>query len=259
MLSAAIAKPKWHNIIENRRFSETVRLVGSKFNNTLVRNITIENVNGDGIFIKDVENLRIENIIIRNIKKGSGIRLSMSGSTSNVSIINNQLENISNNGINVGQRSKKSVDHKNLLIAGNTIKNACTTAKKGLHHAIYVQAQDFYIVGNRIFECPDGNGISLRSSGVVEKNVIKNTGKSGIAYYDDHKSGPSNTLRIEHNIIRDYGQDSKRNAIDILPLSNPNLSVRKFIIRNNDISDSNISIENKKLPQIREFIIENNE
>lgn len=90
----------------------------------------------------------------------------------------------------------------------------------------------------------DGNGISVRSSGVVRGNTVDGTAKSGIAYYADHMHGPSNTLIIEQNTLRNVGRDSGRCAIDLLSIPDRRLAVRKFVIRDNDIApDAKCDIE----------------
>ena len=253
----SLAGDQWNTIIENKTFTKTLRLVGSEFNNTLVRNIIVENTDGDGIYIKDVKNLRIENVTVRNIKD-SGIRLGISGSTESVEIINSVVKNIGKNGINAGQRHKKNIDHKNLRIVGNTVRNACLRGSKGLHHALYIQTQDFYIADNIIDTCKDGNGISVRSSGVVENNEISNTGKSGITYYDDHLKGPSSTLVIKNNKIRNAGLRFNRGAIDIISKKTGYRTVDHFLIENNNISHHKIGIDKKLKKANKTIELKNN-
>src|SRR5690554_4771940 len=112
--------PKYDNIIENATYDSTLRLTGSEWNNTLVRNVVIENVNGNGVFLRDVKNVTFENVTIRNVS-GDGIKLSTDGSTSNVVISNSNISNIGEDGINAGQRYQNGVDHPGLEIIGNTI------------------------------------------------------------------------------------------------------------------------------------------
>lgn len=231
----AAEEGQWDRIIEGKVLTKTLTLDGSGFDNSLLRNLVIKDVKGDGILLRNVNNVRIENIQIYDVT-GNGIRLSMSGSTSDVIIEGNRIIRAEKNGINAGQRHKKGVDHKGLIIRNNVVKDTGLSGFRGLHHGIYVQAQDFYIAGNMIINAADGNGISVRSSGVVENNIIKGAGKSGIAYYADHMSGVTKTLIVRGNEIADIGRKVKRAAIDVLPPKHEEYSVHMIEIKDNVFS-----------------------
>ena len=150
-------------IVENLVLDDTLDLSGPEWNNTLVRNVTIQNVNGNGIMLRDVSNVRIENVTIKNVT-GDGIKLSTMGSTSDVVIVNCKISDIGDDGINAGQRKADGVDHPGLKIIGNTIDNTgLNSGTSGLLHGIYVQTSDFLIEGNVITNSVDGNAISVRS------------------------------------------------------------------------------------------------
>ena len=85
--------PQYDNIIENVTYNSTLRLTGSEWDNTLVRNVVIENVNGNGALLRDVDNVTFENVTIRNVS-GDGIKLSTQGSTSNVVISNSDISRV---------------------------------------------------------------------------------------------------------------------------------------------------------------------
>ncbi len=122
-----------------------------------------------------------------------------------------------------------------------TTRSSATTSRtlafrldtSGKLHGIYVQAQDFLIEDNTVINATDGNGISVRSSGVVRNNTVNGTAKSGISYYADHMRGPSNQLLIEDNMISNVGQKSSRTGIDLLEIPNRRYAVRNYIIRDN--------------------------
>lgn len=222
VLSAQI----WDNVIENLDTTGTISLVGASWNNTLIKNCTIHNTGtgNDGIFLRDVQNVRIENCTIYDIDGQGGIRLSISGNgTDSVVIINNTLYNLQENGINAPQRSQNStpLNQDNLVIEGNTIYNTGLGSSSGLHHAIYCQAADFKIVNNKIFGIRDGNGISVRSTGKISRNIISGESKANkpaIRYYSDHFTGNSDSLVIENNII--YNDSSVAHALDIFDFAN---------------------------------------
>lgn len=224
-------------IIENLVLKDTLRLEGSAYNNTLVRNVTISGVNGDGILLRNVSNVRIENVKINNVS-GTGIKLSTEGSTSNVKIVNNTITNIGKDGILGGRR--QGVDHLGVEIVGNTIANAGYSGNSGLLHGIYMQSSEFLLERNRIYDSTDGNGITVRSSGVVRGNYIEDSDKSGIAYFADHPAGSSDRLVIENNIVVASGLGANRSDIDLIGVqgSQAALAVGRVVVRGNTLTDN---------------------
>ena len=93
------------------------------------------------------------------------------------------------------QCSEDGVDHHNLVIKENVIFDNGTNDHE---HNIYVQVADSLIENNTMYNS-SGNGISIRSTGVVRNNVIWNSAKSCIRYFNDHAPGPPDTLIIENN------------------------------------------------------------
>lgn len=245
----------WNNVIQNIDTTGTINLTDSSWNNTLIKNCTIHNTGAgnDGIFLRDVTNVRIENCVIYDIDGQGGIRFSISGKgADNVQIINNTLYNLQGNGINAPQRSQNSIplNQDNLEISGNTIYNSGLGSSNGLHHAIYCQAGDFKIMDNIIFGIRDGNGISVRSSGIISGNIVSGESKSNkpaVRYYSDHFTGNSDTLLIENNIL--YNDRSSANTLEVFDFaelyqnsSGGNHIVKNFNIRFNTI----ISLQSKK-------------
>src|SRR5690606_33898243 len=148
--------------------------------------------------------VRIENSTVENIS-GVGIKLSSMGSTENISIVNNTISNIGDNGIGAAQRSKKGVDHPGLQIIGNKIDTTGTAGSGGYYHGVYVQSQAYLVRNYSMTISAAGNGISVRSSGVVRGNVVVGTGKSGIFSLSDHLRGPSDTVIFDNDIVTNTG------------------------------------------------------
>ncbi len=196
----------WQRIVENLELEgKGLRLTGREWDHVLIRNVTIRNAPDTAIYLRDVENVRIENCVI--LGAGAwGILLSSRGSTRDVTIVGNQIRDTGKDGIHAAQRVHEGVDHPGLRIVGNTIENTGLDLTHGLH-GIYVQSKDFLIEGNRVLDTNAGNGISVRSSGVVRENRVidvvreESDGGYGIAYYSDHAAGPSGTLEIVGNVI----------------------------------------------------------
>lgn len=246
---------QWTRLIAGIDSTTTLRLDGPEWNNTLVKDAVIHDVTGDGIYINDVSNVCIEGVTVRNVS-GSGIRLGISGSTTDVTIVGSQVSDTGHNGINAGQRHSLGVDHTNLQILRNTVSTTGKTGTQGLHHGLYIQASDFLIDGNNVTASLDGNGISVRSSGIVRNNTVDGAAKSGISYYSDHMRGPTNTLVIESNTVRNAGLNSTRVAINVLNIFDPALTVQSFIINNNDIGSSRVDVhEDYKNPDIYQVVL----
>lgn len=225
-------------IIENLTLNTTAVIEGPEWDNTLIRNITISDVDGDGMVLRNVNNVRVENVTIQNIT-GSGIKLSTLGSTSNVQLVGNTISGVGHDGINSGQRI--GVDHPGLQILDNTISRTGLSGQgHGLLHGIYIQSTEFLVQGNQIYDSFDGNGISVRSSGVVRQNYIDNSEKSGISYFADHAAGISNSLLIENNIVVSAGHNGSRSDINLLHIPNGqgNAAVDHIIVRDNILTNN---------------------
>ncbi len=207
-------------IIENVVLTDTLVLEGTDWDNTLIRNVIIKDVSGNGILLRDVANVRIENVTIHNVT-GDGIKLSTQGGTRDVVIVDSHLHDIGQDGINAGQRDDNDVDHPGLRILNNTLEDVAQNGRgDGMLHGIYVQSTDYVIDGNIIHGVPDGNGISVRSSGQVSNNHISETEQSGIAYFANNYKGSSDALVIRDNVLADTGRDGLRSPIDLLEVYN---------------------------------------
>jgi Ca2+-binding RTX toxin-like protein len=221
-------------IVENLVLTSTLRLDSSEWDNTLVRNVTIKNASGDGIFIKGVKNVKIENVTIDKVS-GSGIRLSSTDSTKDVVLENNKITNIGVNGIGAAQRIADGVDHPGLVIRGNHIQNTGQKSPgNGLDHGIYVQTSDVLVEYNTVLNSAAGNGISIRSSGVVQYNTIDGAYEAGVGYFPDHMAGPSDKLVVHGNVIKNWGKASANyGGVMIKTGSDHSLAVDDFVTTNN--------------------------
>ena len=70
-------------------------------------------------------------------------------------------------------------------------------------HGIYMMSSGFIIEDNRIDTVINdgGNGISVRSNGIIRRNLVTGATKAGISYYSDHPS--AGTILVENNIVYD--------------------------------------------------------
>lgn len=192
------------HVIDGYESTKTLRLTGAANDNTLVRNCRIHDTSDDGIFIQGVKNVVITGCTFENIGGQAAVRGSVTAGSSDVVLYDNTVIGAAMNGFNFGQRIADGVDHQRLRIIGNRLRDTGRDDDDGLTHGLYIQSQDFEISGNTILGPRDGNGISVRSSGVVRCNVVSGASKSrkpGIRYFSDHTVGPSDTLRIERNRV----------------------------------------------------------
>ena len=247
---------EFEQILEGFECTSTLELRGADFNNTLVRDFYIHDVVGDGIFLKDVSNVKIEQGRIENITSpnqftdaGSGIKFSGTGSTSHVTLNNITIKNTDINGIVAFQNEGEGVNHSFLRILNNYIDGTGNKnnyyAANGKYHGIYMQAQDFLIEENIVLNSR-GHGISVRSSGEISGNVVGFTGRSGIAYFNDHQRGASNELIIQDNLVAGNADGSAsvaplQSAIELVDNggNEENLVENFFILSNTAISNIN--------------------
>lgn len=230
---------QFDHVLEDFEQTETLRLEGAEWDNTLVRNCRIHDTPEDGIFVKNVRNVVVTGCEIWNVG-GKAIKTSSTGSTENVTIDGNNIHDTAGTAIHSPQRSADGIDHKNLKILNNVIENTGLEDTEGSAHPIYVQSQDFLIEGNVIAGSRGGNGISVRSSGVVRCNKVSGTsydGKPAIRYYSDHQTGISNTLLIEKNDVVDdtIGIDLKAPTDRSDGQTGLDHVVKNFIIRYNSV------------------------
>lgn len=224
-------------VIENQTFNSTVLIDGHEYDGTIIRNCTFEDINGDGLQIRDVNNLCIEDCIFRNISEDA-IRFRNSGSSDGVKIVDNQFYNIEENGILAPE------NHVNTVISRNIMDNIATNNTSSLggspHHGIYFQGENVTITENEIHGVVNnqGNCISIRTYGTISRNTLYNATDHGISYFSDHP-GYSGELLIENNIIFDNG----KRAINLASNGNTGNHIGTATIRFNTLlSNTNSTI-----------------
>jgi hypothetical protein len=183
----------WKKVIESQNFTDTLNL-DTGDDNTLILNATFHDIDGAAITLRNVKNVYIKNCLIYNIKE-NGIVLRSTGGSQNVTIDGCTIHNIGRSGI-LAKRPHEGGNHTNLVIKNNTIYK---TGKTEYDHSIYVQAADSRIYNNTLYTT-GGNGVSIRTSGIVSGNRIRDAQKSCIRYYSNHIPGPSQALYIQNNL-----------------------------------------------------------
>ncbi len=234
----ALIEPDETELISGKTFNETVLIDGHKYDGLIIEDCIFENIDGDALQIRNVNNLTIQNCTFKEIGDDA-IRFRNSGSSDNVIIKDNLIYNIQGNGI-LGYET-----HSNTIIKGNTIYNAGlenTSSLSGApQHGIYFQGKNFLITHNIIYNIinENGNCISVRSYGKITRNTLYNADKHGVSYYSDHP-GVDGELIIENNIIYDNG----KRGVNLNTNGNPNNHIGNAIIRFNTIVVSSKSAIN---------------
>jgi hypothetical protein len=222
---------KWETIIENQEFTQTLQLEDED-DNTLILNATFHDIDGSALMLRNVSNVYIKNCTIYNVAE-DGIVLRSTGSTRNVTIDGCTIYNTGHNGILAKQGEEESVDHANLIIKNNTLYANGTTDSD---HGMYIFATDSVIENNVVYGSK-GNGISLRSSGIVRGNKIWDTEKSCVRYHSDHAPGASNTLLIENNVCyqKQAGEGTPGISLSREEIAPESWLLQNYIIRFNTV------------------------
>lgn len=194
-------EPKSNTLYINNTFNRTVEI--ENVSNVAIVNSTFSNRRGHGVTIGNSSNIKIAGSNFHKIRD-TAILLRRSGGTNNVAIFKNNITEIGGDGVHAAKRFKQNVDHTNLVIYENTIKNV-GLKKEAQFHGIYTQSSGVNIVKNNVSGFVDGNGISVRSDGLVWANYVDIvSGRkhgSGIKYFSDHKTGNSKTLIVADNTV----------------------------------------------------------
>ncbi|MEO1026378.1 MAG: right-handed parallel beta-helix repeat-containing protein [Pseudomonadota bacterium] len=252
-----ISRGDYKHVVENQTFNSDFDAKSDTLyvNSTFKRNVDVSDVSnvafvnstftnrrGYGISIADASNIKIAGSTFRKIRD-TAILLRRSGSTRNVSIFNNDIAEIGGDGIHAAKRFKRNVDHINLVIYDNKVRDV-GLKKKDLYHGIYTQSSEVKIINNHVSGFVDGNGISIRSDGVVWGNYInivsgRDKG-SGIKYFSDHKTGKSKTLTIADNTVigsRLYSAIQFDMAEQVIP---NNIAPQDFVVNHFRVLRNNV-------------------
>lgn len=116
-------------------------------------------------------------------------------------------------------------------------------------HGMYLSVRDAVVEGNTIYNCYYGQGISVRNSGVIRNNKVRNCASACIAYWAQAiTEGGAGTLLIEGNECRqdfaipipirhisfpDKLQHLPLGALVIQHADNPQAKMKQITIRNN--------------------------
>ncbi len=209
-------------------YTTPIILDGHSYDGTIIDGAVIHDTGSDGIVLRNVDNVIIRNCTIYNV--ANGILFRSTGSTNNTLIENCTIRDTTSQGIMV-KTDDLTNNQTGVVIRNNRL------LRNGINdkiHGMYIMGLDTQVLNNYV-EGSSGNGISMRSSGVVSGNVVKNTVKTCIRYFSDHKSGASQKLVIENNVCLSPATDQP--GISLLYGGNLDM-VNEYIIRFNTVVSS---------------------
>lgn len=214
-------------------FNDFLRVEGHQFDNLIIEDCVFD---GGGLNIGEADNILIRNCTFKNIDYNA-LSLGFIGPVNNIIVEGCTFEYI---GFNAIDSHEEALD---CIIRNCTIKNVALSdvgaAMAQAHHGIYWKGKNVLIENNVIDGEGQnfGNAISIRSSGIIRKNILKNSPKNGIMYYSNHPGG--DTLLIENNFLI-YNQYS----ITVNTLGKEEYHNENVIIRfNSMVQEENLSIQ----------------
>lgn len=183
-------------IIENHTFTSTVDIDGEVWNGAIIRNNTFTCKDGFGLHISNVRDLTIEGNRFENIERNAiKLRSENNAGTSGILIRNNVFRDINHTAILAAEQNT------GLRIIGNTFTNVAKVTSGEKQHAMYLKGPGFLVEGNTIDGVVDATGISIRTSGTVRGNIVRNATEDGIKYYSNSDTKGDGLVVIEGNVV----------------------------------------------------------
>ncbi len=213
-----------------------------------------------GILIENSSDVTIVgNDITDSCSKGIAAVADRWDQCDNLVIEDNRIAYIFDDGIDFAIRGDARTAGKAYLPIRGTIirRNLIHDIGLGLtrlgfaRHGIYLTVRDAIVEDNTVYNCFYGEGISIRNSAVVRRNLIRNCARAGIAYWaQTNTEGSSAEVRIEENDVRQeftlpipmrHIFDPRK--LHRLPLGgivlqfvdNPHARIERFVVRGNRI------------------------
>ena len=201
----------------------------------VLRSSVTDASNGPCLYLRNAHRVDLVDLTITGCDE-TGIRISNRTDSTDVRILGGSIRDTgrtsASNGSCITAGRTGDVRHPGLVIDGVTL-DACGYDE--FDHGIYLQAQD-YVVRNVVVGDVTGNGISVRSSGLVERVTVRGAvgdGKARIRYFNDQPCGASGTVRFLDNDV-DY--DATPGDLDVSLLwsdGDDDLACNRYVILGN--------------------------
>lgn len=220
------------NII-GKSFKSFLRVEGHAYDSLIIEDCVFD---GGGLNIGNADHVLIKNCVFKNISNNA-LKVGFIGAAKGIIIDGCSFENIGYNAVDSHERALDCIIRNCTFekVAQSDIGAAMAQA----HHCIYWKGKNVLIEKNYFDASAQnfGNAISVRSSGVIRKNSIKNSPKNGIMYFSNHPGGDS--LLIENNFFI-----NNEHAITVATDGNEAYHNKNVTIRfNSIIQDHNSSIQ----------------
>lgn len=201
-------------------FTDRIRLEGHEYDSLLIENCTFD---GGGLNLGDVDHVTIRGCTFKNINR-NGLAIGFIGPCNNIVVDGCTFADIGYNGVDSHE------DAFNCTIRNCTFRRIAGSdigaAMGQPHHGIYWKGKGVTIEDNRMEGEGQnfGNGISVRSSGLVRRNTIVGFPKNGIMYYANHPGDDS--LVIENNFLANNNYSITLGSSGNLSYHNKNVVIR---------------------------------
>lgn len=211
--------------ISGKTFENGLRVEGHEFDSLIIEDCTFHNY---PLNIGEADYIVIRNCLFENIDQ-NGVKVGFIGPAKHILIEGCTFRNIGYNAID----SHEDAPHG--IIRNCYFKDVALSdigaAMAQPHHGIYWKAKNVRIEGNTFINGlqNQGNAISVRSSGWIRNNTIKNSSKNGITYYANHPGGDS--LLIENNFI----VDPKYHSVVVSSAGNQSYHNQNVVMRFNSM------------------------
>ena len=183
-------------VVENQSIDSTLTIDGDEWSGAIIRNNFFSGQKKMALHVSNVSDLVIEGNEFTELG-GNAIKLRdyKNSWAHNVLIRDNSFHVLEKTPILVGEPNNWT------QIVANRFVNVASDGTGNKQHAIYVKGADSLIEGNWIDGVVDAHGISIRSSGTVRNNIVKNVNRDGIKYYSNSSKRGSGELIIEGNLL----------------------------------------------------------
>lgn len=209
------------------------------FDHFQVIGCTFQNCKEIGILVDSANFVKILDCRFLNIE-GSGIQIASRYTSKNDTIENCFFKNIWYTAINSSADANGGGGALNGVIINNVMDSVGLKpylpngVGADYTHGIYWKAKNVLIENNVIYNvfCPGGCGISVRSSGKVQRNTVYNVMDGAAISYHSNYPAQGGTLLVENNIVYDSKEGLHFNGYGTYTVNSATLRFNTLICSN---------------------------
>jgi len=190
--------PNGAQVVEDQIFDGVgLRVNGKQFDGLIIRRCLFMNAPREAILIESSQRVVIQDCQIIGCGR-NGILAGFNAASDRLTVERCDISGCQSSGID------SNVGATNAVLRDNHIWNVGLNSQLNpTGHGIYWKAKNVLIEGNEVHDAIGSSsvGISVRSSGIVRRNVVHHcNGRHGISYYSNYP-GLGGTLLIENNFV----------------------------------------------------------